>query len=452
MNNSLIIFGGTGDLSYRKLYPALYNLHSLGRLDDDFKIVGIGRRNYTNDEYIDIIKGWTEEFARTSYSDETFDEFSKRIHYYKMNFAEMSEYEGLDKKIRELGLKDIMYYYAVAPEWFISITNGLATIREDVTEKSARVIIEKPFGKDLESANRLNAFLEAELGAENIYHIDHYLGKEMIRNITNIRFSNMVFKGIWNKDFIESVEINAYERVGVETRAGYYDKSGALKDMVQNHLFQLLSIVAMEEPCMECEVSKDEQLEVFKSLREPSAENVAYNMVLAQYKGYRDENGVDKNSKTETYAMMRLFIENERWQGVPFIIRTGKKLKERMTEVIITFKQVLNHPRNVLRIKIQPDEGIGFTFNIKKPGTEENIETVSMDFCQSCIIENRINTPEAYERLLAACMAEDRTMFSYWNQIEASWSYVNRLKEMYYSQGLEVKEYEVDSLGPEDAK
>ena len=242
---AITLFGGTGDLTYRKLLPALYNLNALGKLADDFKIVVIGRRAYTQSDYIDIARTWVKEYARTKFDDEQFDAYAKRIIYFKMDMTNEDDYEMLQKFYAEQGIQNHVYYFAVAPSFFITITNGL---KKHCSENNAKVIIEKPFGENLEKAGLLNAELAKFFDENEIYHIDHYLGKEMIQNILSLRFENIIFKGIWNKDFIENVQITAAETVGVGTRASYYDKSGALKDMVQNHLLQVLSLVAMEEP------------------------------------------------------------------------------------------------------------------------------------------------------------------------------------------------------------
>ena len=318
------------------------------------------------------------------------------------------------------------------------------------SENNAKVIIEKPFGEDLEKAGELNDKLAEFFSQEEIYHIDHYLGKEMIQNILSLRFKNIIFKGVWNKDFIENVQITAAEAVGVGTRASYYDKSGAVKDMVQNHLLQVLSIVAMEEPKEEGSRGiHDSQYNLLSSLAPIT--DVNESLVMAQYEGYLDEENISKDSKTETYAALKLFIDNERWQGVPFFIRTGKKMGDRETQVVVQFKAIGDVPGNVLIIRIQPDEGVYFQFNAKKPGTEQELQQISLDFCQSCILENRINTPEAYERLLDACFKGDRALFSQWDQIVVSWTFVNDLLAKYYKQGAPLYTYKQGSMGPKEA-
>ena len=444
---AITLFGGTGDLTYRKLLPALYNLTVLGKLADDFKIVVIGRRAYTQSEYIDIARTWVKEYARTKFDDEQFDAYAERIIYFKMDMTNEDDYEMLQAFYAEQDIQNHVYYFAVAPSFFITITNGL---KKYCSENNAKVIIEKPFGEDLEKAGILNDELAKFFDENEIYHIDHYLGKEMIQNILSLRFENIIFKGIWNKDFIENVQITAAETVGVGTRASYYDKSGALKDMVQNHLLQVLSIVAMEEPKEKGSRGiHDSQLKLLSAIK--PIENVNDSLVMAQYEGYLDEENIAKDSKTETYAALKLFVDNERWDGVPFFIRTGKKLGDRETQVVVQFKSIDNAPGNVLVIKIQPDEGVYFQFNAKKPGTEQELQPISLDFCQSCILENRMNTPEAYERLLYACFKGDRSLFSQWDQIVVSWTFVNDLLAKYHEQGAPLYTYPQGSMGPKEA-
>lgn len=445
--SAITLFGGTGDLTYRKLLPALYNLDVLGKLDKEFKIIVIGRRSYSQEDYINIVRGWVKEHARTKFHDNDFQNYSSRIIYFKMEMTNVEDYKLLQEFYIEQGITEHIYYYAVAPSFFITITNGL---KKYCSENNAKVIIEKPFGEDLEKAGELNDKLAEFFSQEEIYHIDHYLGKEMIQNILSLRFKNIIFKGVWNKDFIENVQITAAEAVGVGTRASYYDKSGAVKDMVQNHLLQVLSIVAMEEPKEEGSRGIHEsQYNLLSSLAPIT--DVNESLVMAQYEGYLDEENISKDSKTETYAALKLFIDNERWQGVPFFIRTGKKMGDRETQVVVQFKAIGDVPGNVLIIRIQPDEGVYFQFNAKKPGTEQELQQISLDFCQSCILENRINTPEAYERLLDACFKDDSSLFSQWNQIVTSWTFVNDLLEKYHEQGAPLYTYKQGSMGPKEA-
>lgn len=448
-NTTLTIFGGTGDLTYRKLLPALYNLY-VSNQKKNIKIVIIGRRAYHHESYCAIIQPWIKKYVRLPYREEAFHAFCDQLFYYQMDFTDEKAYVPLQAFYEEHHMKHHIFYFAVAPRFFDVIAKGLHHV---VDASAGSVVIEKPFGEDLVSAKALNEELEAFFTKDRVYHIDHYLGKEMVRNIQAIRFLNPIFSNIWNHEYIENVQINAMEEVGVENRGSYYDHSGALKDMVQNHLFQILSIIAME-PMRQFtrEEMHDQQLQVLKHLRPVSSLNMKDTMVLAQYFDYQKEEHVANDSQTETYAALRLFIDNERWQDTPFYIRTGKKLDRREMEVIITFKRVMpDVDPNILMIKIQPNEGVYVRFNIKKPGNSEDIVPASMDFCQSCLDINRINTPEAYERLLLAVMQEDSSWFSKWDQIETSWQYVEALKQRYHEEKLPIYDYLSYSSGPQAA-
>lgn len=448
-NITLTIFGGTGDLTYRKLLPALYNLY-VSHQKTDIQIVIIGRRAYDHESYCDIIRPWIKQFVRLPYRDAAFRSFCDQLYYYQMDFTDESAYEALNMFYHKHDMRHHIFYLAVAPRFFDVIAKGLRYV---TNANLGNVVIEKPFGEDLSSAKRLNKELESFFTPQHVYHIDHYLGKEMVRNIQAIRFLNPIFSNIWNHEYIEHVQINAMEEVGVENRGSYYDHSGALKDMVQNHLFQILSIIAME-PMEQFtrDDMHDKQLQVLKSLRPVSALCMEDTMVLGQYFDYQKEAFVSNDSETETYAALRLFIDQPRWKDTPFYIRTGKKLDRREMEVIITFKRVMpDVDPNILIIKIQPNEGVYVQFNIKKPGNSEDIIPASMDFCQSCLDINRINTPEAYERLLLAVMQEDSSWFSKWDQIETSWQYVDELKQRYHEENLPVYAYPSYSAGPTEA-
>lgn len=420
--------------------PALYNLESLNKLSENVYIISIGRREYTTERYLGIVQSWIENYARTNFDIRIFERFKKRVSYFRMDFEKESDFVRLKEFNDMMNITDHYYYYAVSPSFFSVITNSLKTC---CAYKGGSVVVEKPFGEDLADASLLNLDLEKQFGKENVYHIDHYLGKEMIQNILSIRFENAIFKGIWNKDFIDNIQITAHEKVDVGTRAGYYDKSGALKDMVQNHLLQVLSIVGMEEPTND--IGK-KQLDLLKSIKPVS--DIDSQLIMAQYDGYRKEENIDPHSETETYVALKLEVDNDRWRGVPFYIRTGKALKNQETKVVVTFKSENDGIPNMLVIRIQPDEGVYLRFNIKKPGSENELETVTMDFCQSCVLENRINTPEAYERLLEAVFKKDQSLFSKWDQIVVSWNFINDLIEKYQKGRRMLYTYEKGSLGP----
>lgn len=450
INTNLTIFGGTGDLTFRKLLPALYTMDIAGKLPKDSRIVIIGRRDYDSGSYRQAARDWVEKNTRLPFNEQSFDNFAGKLHYYRMNFSELDAYEGLDAYYRQNTILSHIFYFAVAPRFFSVITKGLKLVQGSDTGK---VILEKPFGENLTAATVLNKELEEHFGAEQIYRIDHYLGKEMVRNIQAIRFTNPIFSNVWNSRHIESVQISALEDMGVETRGGYYDASGALKDMVQNHLLQILSIMAMERPGeMTPKGLHDAQLDVFRSLRQAEGASIGGMLILGQYEGYRAEPLVKPDSKTETFAALRLFIDNERWKGTPFYIRTGKKTGTREIELSVTFRRPFPEVEpNVLIIKIQPTEGVYLQFNIKRPGDTDDIIPTKMDFCQNCSLVHQLNTPEAYERLITACIEGERSWFSQWDQIELCWNYVSRLKELYTQKDLPIYQYEPGTPGPAES-
>lgn len=439
---SITIFGGTGDLTYRKLMPAIYNLFSRNLLGENFKVCAIGRRDYSNEEYLEIIDSWIKEFARLKIKEERLLEFYKHIEYYKMDFTNLDEYAGLNKFYENTSFDNNLVYYAVSPSFFEVISDGMLRVNN---LKNPKIILEKPFGSSMENAKFLSEKLDKNFNSENIYRIDHYLGKEMVRNILTIRETNPLIAKVWSKDDIESIEITALETVGVETRGNYYDEAGALKDMVQNHLLQILTIVALDNPNG---VLADEQLDVLKNLRPVEKMDIKKSVVLGQYKGYRQEDKVNPNSSTETFAGIKLFVDNKRWENVPFFIKTGKKTSEREIEVLVKFKRIKDDINpNVLVIKIQPTEGVYLEFNIKTPG-EDGITTAKMEFCQNCNLIFRLNTPEAYERMILACIENDSSWFSKWEQIELSWKFIDELKQAYIKNNIPIYEYEVGSDGP----
>lgn len=450
IDTNFTIFGGTGDLTFRKLLPALYTMDLTGKLPASSRIVIIGRRDYNSEGYRQMAKEWVKKYTRLPYTEQVFERFSKKIHYYPMNFTDLDAYRGLDEYYKEEDIRSHIFYYAVAPRFFSVITHGLKTVENSGRGK---VILEKPFGENLASATALNKELEAHFGSERIYRIDHYLGKEMVRNIQAIRFSNPIFTDVWNSHYIEAVQISALEEVGVETRGGYYDASGALKDMVQNHLLQILSIMAMEQPIeMSADGLHDAQLDVFRSLRQADEKNIGDMLVLGQYDGYQSEPLVSSQSKTETFAALRLYIDNARWKNTPFYIRTGKKTGKREIEISVIFRRPYPEVEpNILVIKIQPTEGVYLQFNIKRPGDTDEIIPAKMDFCQNCNLVHLLNTPEAYERLITACIEGERSWFSQWDQIEMCWNFVSRVKELYADQELPVYTYMAGTPGPAEA-
>lgn len=453
-NPSLVftIFGSTGDLTYRKLIPALYHLKHRNHLNEDTVIRCIGRRDYSKDEYISIIEPWVKKQTRFKFDDNTFNEFVKHIQYIKMEFTNKEAYTTLlDYPI---GL-DNLYYFAVAPEYFKVIAEGLNHVNY-LNDFKHRVILEKPFGDSLEHAIEVNQILSNYFGSKNIYHIDHYLGKEMIQNILAIRFGNRMFESVWNANNIEQIQITASETVGVETRGSYYEQAGALKDMLQNHLIQIMSYVLMDKPNT---LSSTDMLLKQKDVMD---EIVLDDLILAQYAknesylAYREEMNVNPNSNVETYAAVKVHINKGQVKDVPIYLRTGKRLKQRATYIKIIFKPTSsnlysNLHQEVITIKVQPDEGISLSFNAKKPGTINTITDVKMDFCQSCILENRINTPEAYERLIDDAFNHDDTLFTPWPIVELSWKFGESVRNRVIQEKRELIYYPANSQGPFEA-
>ncbi len=440
-DNLFAIFGGTGDLSYRKLLPSLYNLYATRQIDD-MNILAIGRRDYSSAQYMDIAKPWIQKHSRIAFDEATFAGFARIVRYHKMDFTNSAEYEGLSQIFCAYETASCVFYYAVAPKFFDVISEGVFSMR---CTRGAKVVIEKPFGETFERAGALSERLEACFGRENIYRIDHYLGKDMVRNIMTARFTNPIIDSCWNAEHISHIHILSSEEVGVETRAGYYDGTGALVDMFQNHLLQILTLVAMERP-VNGGVSSV-QTAVLRALR--SVDKLPdENIVLGQYEGYTGEAGVNPNSTTETYAYCKVYVDNERWRDVPFYVVTGKKLASREMNVVITFKPAAGYPPNTMIFKIQPTEGVSLKFNVNAPGESKDVTEAEMDFCGSCNTAYRLNTPEAYERLIGAVLAQDATWFSSWEHIRLSWEFTRALKDKYVNQNKCVIPYPVGSRGP----
>lgn len=426
MNQTITIFGSTGDLSARKLFPALYNMFSLGKLS--YPIIAIGRKKLSHEEFVERIRPKVEAYARLSFDEAIFQDFSTHIQYVQMDLTQVEEYGQLNDFYKKHHYESHHFYLALSPKFFHDVIEGFKKI-EGISK--SQVVIEKPFGENTEDMRCIHQKLKEMFEEDQLYYIDHYLGKEMVQNIKTVRFQNMLFANHWNHEMIESIQISALEKDGILNRGGYYDKSGVLKDMVQNHIFQILSILTMDES----QHQHEEQLKILKKLR-------INQILLGQYEGYLKEKDVEVNSQTPTYAELECRIDSPRWEGVPFYIRTGKKLDRREIYVIVKFKSVHGAPNNLLEIKIQPTEGIYFQFNIKKPGKKDQMQTAKMDFCQSCVEVNRINTPEAYERLLEEVFHHQREYFSTFDEIlESSKIIENIEKPIPFIYGNKVEEH-----------
>ncbi|HWF86881.1 MAG TPA: glucose-6-phosphate dehydrogenase [Vicinamibacterales bacterium] len=448
---TLVIFGGAGDLAHRKLLPALYNLHVDGLLPPRFAVVASGRTTMTDDEYRAFAKDGISRFSRRPLDEAAWQMFAASLFFVTASLENPTAFAPLGSKLdlveHERGLPgNRIYYLAVPPVMFVPTVAQLAhakfVVKGDV-KPFARLIIEKPIGHDLESACAINDALAQVFDERQIFRIDHYLGKETVQNILVLRFANSILEPLFNQRYIDHVQITVAEEEGVGTRAGYYEEAGALRDMVQNHLLQLLTLVAMEPPrSLDADVIRDEKLEVLLSLKRIEGEAVDELVVRGQYgagfelgaavPGYRSEAGVNPKSQTETFVALKVFVDNWRWAGVPFFLRTGKRLPKRASEISIHLKDVppilfnANGPAaldpNVLSIRIQPDEGFSLGINSKIPGPRVRIYPVKMDFHYGSTFGG--TTPEAYERLLIDVMAGDATLFMRRDAVEAAWRFV----------------------------
>ncbi|AMC93061.1 glucose-6-phosphate dehydrogenase [Erysipelothrix larvae] len=452
-NTIITIFGGTGDLTYRKLLPAFYNLVHGNKFSASSHIVIVGRRDFTTESYREQLRPWIESNSRYSVNDAVFDQFLNHIHYIKITFTEFEGYPHLRDFYSSLDKSDgivhqHLFYFAVSPSYFVTIANHL---NKAGLADEARLIIEKPFGNDLKSSIAINEALEQLFNPENIFRIDHYLAKEMVQNILTLRFENALFESVWNADMIDNIQISATETVGVESRGNFYDTVGALKDMIQSHLLQVLSIVTMEKPlsldATDLHTMQENALDAF-TIRNPQTD-----IVYGQYtehkdsKSYINEDNVNSQSKTETFVAFKGYVETPRLHNVPIFVRTGKRMHRRSTEVVVELKSQEHAPRNLIVIKIQPDEGVYVRFNMNKPGTDGEKQTVYLDFCKSCNYVFRQETPEAYERLLNAALNNDHTLFASFKQVVQCWTLVESWIEA--SQNNPIHDYKAYTDGPQ---
>lgn len=468
----IMIFGATGDLAKRKLYPSLYHLYRKGKLADHFAVIGVARRPWTND----VLREHVKDSVLTSIKDaENIDDFISHFYYQPHDVSDSNSYIELKNLADELDNKytlqgNRIFYLAMAPEFFGTIAEHLKMDGLTNTEGFNRLVIEKPFGHDLESAIQLNNRIRNVFPENEIYRIDHYLGKEMVQNIEVIRFANAIFEPLWNNRFISNIQITSSEVLGVEERGGYYETSGALRDMVQNHMLQMVALLAMEPPIkLTPKEIRSEKVKVLGALRPVENEEVPQYFVRGQYgpsnlngqeiPGYREELNVNPDSNTDTYVAGKLMIDNFRWAGVPFYIRTGKRMETKSTKIIIQFKDVpmnlyYNSDKqlapNLLVIHIQPEEGITLHLNAKQSsGHSTETTPVKLDFSNNDIAG--LNTPEAYEKLLHDCLRGDATNFTHWDEVALSWSFVDKISNFWENEKAAFPNYEAGSMGPKEA-
>jgi len=472
---SIVVFGGTGDLAKRKLFPAFFNLFIDEWMPVRFQIIALGRKQYSQEGFRAYVLENLKEFSRNKkFTEEQWLSFSEKITFLNFDITGENSFQNLNDRLTAFDVEcnsrvNRLFYLSVAPNFIDSVSTSLKKAgMADEVEKD-RIIIEKPFGYDKASAVALNELLNQNFKEEQIYRIDHYLGKETVQNILAFRFANTVFEPLWSNRHIESVQITVAEQVGVEDRGGYYDHSGALRDMIQNHLLQILCMVAMDAPVeFESSLIRDKKAEILKAVRRIKPEDINHYTVRAQYtdgevkgkpkQGYKQEPGVDPNSSTETFVAMKFYIDNPRWQGVPFYMRTGKSMAQKKSCVIVNFKEVPNKTfvngtdslrPNQLTINIQPEMDIRLSFMTKKPGLDMTLNPVEMVFDY---FECAPDSPEAYETLLIDALDGDSTLFMRSDQVEEAWDIIATIQEEWKNGTYSpIYTYAAGSWGPEAA-
>ncbi len=472
-----VIFGASGDLSQTKLIPSLYKLFKRGRLPEEFFLLGADHHFENRAKFLKNLSETVRKTLPETFETALWEKFAKKLDYLQLDFEDDEGYKELSRKLdnkesSSRSSRQRIYYLATAPGFFPLIAEKLDNF--SLTGASVagwpRLVIEKPFGYDLESAVEFNRKISRIFSEDNIYRIDHYLGKEMIQNILTMRFANMIFEPIWNKNYIDNIQIISTEEQGIKSRGKYYDRSGALRDMIQSHLLQMLALIAMESPAnMATESILQEKIKLLKSLAETPLPDLENNLVLGQYSrldgpekyipGYQEEENIKSDSSTETFAAVKININNLRWRGVPIYLKTGKRLEKKNTKIFVQFKSDFhpsfldnNEPEaNLLIIKVQPQEGVSLQFNAKKPGSQDEIVPVFMDFCNKAPRDLQ-STPEAYEELLAGLIRGDQSLFTHWMEVKNSWLFIDQLREFINTREIKPEKYLPGSRGPEGMK
>jgi glucose-6-phosphate 1-dehydrogenase len=473
---TLVIFGATGDLAHRKLLPAIYNLAHEGALPERFNLIGVARTKQSDDDYRQVAREAIEQYSRRKPDETVLNSLLERVRYVGASFDDPAAYEGLETIAKELDEEagiafNRTFYLATAPGFFETIAEALGERGLDSSEESdVRLVVEKPFGHDLASARELNRALLSVFEERQIFRIDHYLGKETVQNMLVLRFGNGIFEPLWNRGYIDHVQITAAEDIGIGSRAEYYDRSGALRDIVQNHLLQLLTILSMEPPVsFSADEVRNEKVKVLHAIKPPEIDEVPDIAVRAQYAsgvaegkevpGYLEEQGVAPGSSTETYVALRLGVDNWRWAGVPIYLRAGKRLSRRVTEIAVTLKPVphlafeqsgsLGVQPNQLILNVQPNEGVSLSLVAKIPGARMRVRPVNMEFAYGTSFMSQ--SPEAYERLILDTMRGDATLFARDDEVEAAWAIVDPILKAWENKPGPLPQYPAGSAGPPEA-
>ncbi|MDX6675123.1 MAG: glucose-6-phosphate 1-dehydrogenase [Solirubrobacteraceae bacterium] len=474
---TLVIFGATGDLAKRKLLPALYNLAHEGSLPERFNLIGVSRSDKSDEEFQAEMRDAVEQYSRTQPNEQVLDALLANVRYCAGSFDDPQVYGAVTQcaeAFDEAGgmVFNRVFYLSTAPEFFPVIVEALGEAKlSRHKDAEVRVVIEKPFGYDLDSARKLNRRVLRVFRERQVYRIDHYLGKETVQNMLAFRFANSMFEPVWNRNYIDYVQITAAEDLGIGTRAGYYDHAGALRDLVQNHMLQLLALLCMEPPtAFNADQVRNEKVKVMQAVRPPTPEEVSQIAVRAQYgpgavagepvKGYLEEDGVPPDSFTETYAALRLTVNNWRWAGVPIYLRTGKRLPRKLTEIVVTLKPVphlafqeggsLGVQPNELILTVQPDEGVSLTLGAKIPGARMRIRPVNMEFRYGTAFLSQ--SPEAYERLILDAMRGEALLFTRDDEVDALWSIIDPILAAWKKAGGPIPQYPAGSQGPPEAE